>query len=123
MAVGNPGGVSPLVHRDWLGTQGWGSYCGGAGPTSVAHAGLGVKDVDFRSSYRGWYSVVRAVGEVLDLDVGAAAPYGGSHGSLSGGRHVGGGGSLLGRAGDERGSSWWLRHVLCWMMPRSRSGI
>ena len=64
-----------------------------------------------------------AVGKVLDLDAGAAAQDGGSHRWLSGGRHVGGGGSLLGRAGEERGSSWWLGRVLCWTMPISGSGV
>lgn len=123
MAVGSHGGVSPPVHRDWLGTQGWSPYSGGTGPTSIAHAGLGVKGGPFYSSYRGWYSVVWAVSEVLDMDVGAAAPNGGSHGWLSGGHHVDGGASHLGRVGDERGCGWWLGRFLHWMPPRSGSGV
>lgn len=64
-----------------------------------------------------------AVGKVLDLDAGAAAQDGGSHRWLSGGLHVSGGGALICRAGNERGSSWWLRRVLYWTSPRSVSRV
>lgn len=68
------------------------SYCGGVDPDPVANAGLGAKGNTFYSSYSGGCTVMWAVGGGSDMDAGVAAPEGGPHGWLSGGRHGGGDG-------------------------------
>lgn len=92
-------------HRDCLGSQEWGTYGCAAVPNSVSNVVLGVEVSVFCSSRCRWYIVLWAVGDVLDMDIWAAALDGRSHGWLSGGNHGGGGGCLLGLVGVGRESN------------------
>lgn len=56
------------------------SYCEGVHRDSMADVGLGVKGVAFYSSFHGGYTVMWAVGGVLDMDAEVAAPDGGPRG-------------------------------------------
>ena len=76
-----------------------------ADPDSMAEAGLGVKGGTFYSSYRGGCFVMWTRGCVSDMDAGAVAPDGGSHGWLSGGHHGGGGGYVSWLCGRQE--LWW----------------